>query len=215
MAPFLPEAFSPEDRGASAAARSQRWTYVLLVVVIGLGSIDGARMWNAAVTLGISGAELTGAFDTVSMCLSKGLGAPAGSVLSGPADLIRDARRWRKMLGGGLRQAGVLAAAGLHALDHHVERLNDDHRRARQLADGLGEIDGISVRACNTNMVFLTIAGAPPDLGARLHDRGVHTLVSNRADNGQDLQDSRLVTHLEIDDEAVAGTIEAFAAELH
>jgi threonine aldolase len=181
--------------------------------------LDGARMWNASIALGISGAELTHAFDTVSMCLSKGLGAPAGSVLSGPRDLIRDARRWRKMLGGGLRQAGILAAAGLHGLDHHVDRLDDDHRRAARLAEGLAEIDGMTVTARNTNMVFATIDGAEPDLCQRLLDRGVRCLVStNKA--GPDsamitpVATTRLVTHLDVDDADIESAIAGFAAEV-
>jgi threonine aldolase len=172
--------------------------------------LDGARMWNAAVVLGISGAELTAGFDSVSMCLSKGLGAPAGSVLAGPAALISEARHWRKMLGGGMRQAGVLAAAGLHALDHHVDRLADDHARAERLATGLGELDGVTVAGCATNMVFVAVEGAPADLAARLLDRSVHALVSH----GDGTAFARLVTHLDVDDDAVAAAVAAFAAAL-
>ena len=172
--------------------------------------LDGARMWNATVELGVSGAELTTGFDTVSMCLSKGLGAPAGSVLSGPADLITEARHWRKMLGGGLRQAGVLAAAGLHALDHHVDRLAEDHRRAAQLAAGLADIDGIRVAAQNTNMVFLSIADPPVDLEASLARAGVRALVS-RTDGSAGM---RLVCHLGIDDDDLAAAIAAFTTVL-
>ena len=172
--------------------------------------LDGARMWNATVELGISGAELSGALDTVSMCLSKGLGAPAGSVLSGPTDLIDDAHRWRKMLGGGLRQAGILAAAGLHALEHNVERLADDHARAERLAKELAEISGITVTAQNTNMVFLTIDNAAPDLQDRLATRGVRFLISTTA-NGAG---ARLVTHLDISDDDVDAAVTAFAVEV-
>ena len=172
--------------------------------------LDGARMWNATVELGISGAELSGALDTVSMCLSKGLGAPAGSVLSGPTDLIDDAHRWRKMLGGGLRQAGILAAAGLHALEHNVERLADDHARAERLAKELAEISGITVTAQNTNMVFLTIDNAAPDLQDRLATRGVRCLISTTA-NGAG---ARLVTHLDISDDDVDAAVTAFAVEV-
>ena len=119
-------------------------------------------MWNAAVALGIDGATLTAPFDTVSLCLSKGLGAPMGSVLSGPAALISEARKYRKMLGGGLRQVGMVAAAGIHALDHHVERLADDHANAAVLAEALDAIDGIEIRAQNTNMVFCTAGQVDP-----------------------------------------------------
>lgn len=172
--------------------------------------LDGARMWNAAVALGVSGEELTAGFDTVSMCLSKGLGAPAGSVLSGPADLIAEARHWRKMLGGGLRQAGVLAAAGLYALDHNVDRLADDHRRAEALAAGLTEIPGITVLARNTSMLFLGFEDPPADLQSTLETAGVKTLISRRDGSGQ----SRLVTHLGITDADVETVIAAFADAL-
>ncbi|MEM7143015.1 MAG: low-specificity L-threonine aldolase [Actinomycetota bacterium] len=170
--------------------------------------LDGARMWNAAVALGVSGQELTAGFDTVSLCLSKGLGAPAGSVLTGPADLITEARHWRKMLGGGLRPVGVLAAAGLHALDHHVERLAEDHGNAARLAAGLAEIDGITIAAQNTNMVFADIDGASSDMADALHAAGVHVLLSRR-DGGAF---TRLVTHLDIDGADVDAAIAAFAA---
>ncbi len=165
--------------------------------------LDGARMWNAAVELGIDGATLTAEFDTVSMCLSKGLGAPVGSVLSGPADLIAEARKWRKMLGGGLRQVGVLAAAGLYALDHHVDRLTDDHERAARLAKGLAEIDGITVTAQSTNMVFADIPGAGPALSEALAADGVLARA--------DWRSTRLVTHLDVDDDDIDQAIESFA----
>lgn len=170
--------------------------------------LDGARMWNAVVALGVPAAEFTTGFDSVSMCLSKGLGAPAGSVLSGPADLITEARHWRKMLGGGLRQAGVLAAAGIHALDHHVDRLADDHRHAEELAAGLAEIDGVTIIARNTNMVFADIEGAGASTEAALAEAGVRALMSRR-DGGAF---TRLVAHLGISDDDVTVAVEAFAA---
>ena len=181
--------------------------------------LDGARMWNACVELGVSGAELAAGFDTVSMCLSKGLGAPAGSVLSGPRALIDEARKWRKMLGGGLRQAGVLAAAGIYALEHHVDRLADDHARAALLAAGLADIDGIEVNALNTNMMFISIDGDSSDLQQRLLDRGVLCDVPRtRGLKGPSpyaqLVGARLVTHLDISDDDIAPTVAAFAAEL-
>ncbi len=169
--------------------------------------LDGARMWNAAVDLGVDGATLTADFDTVSMCLSKGLGAPAGSVLSGPADVIAEARRWRKMLGGGMRQAGVLAAAGLYALDHHVDRLAEDHERAARLAKGLAEIDGVTVLAQNTNMIFAEIPGAGPKLSAALATDGVRVRA--------DWRDTRLVTHLGLDDDDIDAAVEAFARHVN
>ncbi|MEG6660210.1 beta-eliminating lyase-related protein, partial [Pseudomonas aeruginosa] len=102
--------------------------------------LDGARLYNAAVKLGVDASEITRHFDSVSVCLSKGLGAPVGSVLCGSVELIGKARRWRKMVGGGMRQAGLLAAAGLYALDHQVARLADDHANAARLGDGLREL---------------------------------------------------------------------------
>ncbi|MBN8482149.1 MAG: low-specificity L-threonine aldolase [Xanthomonadales bacterium] len=167
--------------------------------------LDGARLYNAAVAGGVCVRELAVPFDSVSVCLSKGLGAPVGSVLAGSADLVRAARRWRKMLGGGMRQAGVLAAAGLHALDHHVERLADDHARARRLADGLRTIAGIEVTAQHTNMVFIDV---PRDrlraLGAHLRAAGVVASIGY-------LPQVRLVTHLDVDDAGIERAIEAFA----
>src|SRR5690606_16489256 len=140
--------------------------------------LDGARLFNAAVASGMPARELAAPFDSVSVCLSKGLGAPVGSVLAASAELVRAARRSRKMLGGGMRQSGVLAAAGLHALDHHVARLADDHARAARLADGLRGIDGIAVAAQHTNMVFIDVA---PDrlraLAGHLDAHGVRASI--------------------------------------
>ena len=116
--------------------------------------LDGARLMNAAVAQGVTASELAAPFDSVSLCLSKGLGAPVGSVLSGSRAVIGRARRLRKMLGGGMRQAGMLAAAGSYALAHHVERLQQDHVHAARLADGINAIDGLSAEQ-HTNMVFM------------------------------------------------------------
>ena len=187
----------PQDYVVSAAA----WARTR-----GLGvHLDGARLYNAAVASGVAARKLAAPFDSVSVCLSKGLGAPVGSVLVGRAELIRAARRWRKMLGGGMRQAGGLAAAGLHALDHHVERLADDHARARRLADGLRTIGGIEVTAQHTNMVFIDI---PRErlraLDAHLRAAGVVASIGY-------LPQVRLVTHLDIDDAGIERAIEAFA----
>ncbi|HEY3632784.1 MAG TPA: GntG family PLP-dependent aldolase, partial [Jatrophihabitantaceae bacterium] len=124
--------------------------------------LDGARLWNAHVATGTPLAELARGFDTVSVCLSKGLGAPVGSVLVASAERIAEARVWRKRYGAGMRQAGILAAAGRYALAHHLQRLADDHDRARRLADGLG-IDPSTV---DTNIVMLEVADAPALAGA-------------------------------------------------
>jgi threonine aldolase len=154
--------------------------------------LDGARVFNAAVALGVPVAEISGQFDTVSVCLSKGLGAPVGSVLCGPAPLIARARRWRKMLGGGMRQAGVLAACGIYALQNNVQRLAEDHDNARRLAEGLAQATGVSVvgGGARTNMVFIEMA---PERSLQLiaHLKGRGILIGGY---GQ----MRLVTHLDV-----------------
>jgi threonine aldolase len=152
--------------------------------------LDGARLFNAAVASGTPLAQIARHFDSVSVCFSKGLGAPAGSALVGSADLIARAHRVRKMLGGGMRQAGVLAAAALHALDHHVDRLAEDHAHARALAEGLQGLPGVVVQVPQTNIVFVDLA---PDkaTGAveRLRDAGLWCTGLYRL---------RLVTHLDV-----------------
>lgn len=173
----------------------------------GLGfHLDGARVFNAAVAGRVAVDEITRAFDTVSFCLSKGLGAPVGSVLCGRRELVDRARRWRKVLGGGMRQAGIIAAAGVHALEHNVARLADDHSNARRLAEGLSAIEGIEIdmAAVETNMVFAILpeaadggSGRPP-LAEYLADHGV-TIASGRR--------IRLVTHLDVREEDVDRTI--------
>lgn len=120
--------------------------------------LDGARLFNAAVKSGVEARELVRGFDSVSVCLSKGLGAPAGSVLLGTKPFIREARRWRKVLGGTMRQVGVLAAAGLYALKHHVARLAEDHENAARLANGLRGIEGLTVETPDTNIVWVNVA---------------------------------------------------------
>jgi threonine aldolase len=140
----------------------------------------------------------------VSVCLSKGLGAPVGSVLLGEHALIDKARRWRKVLGGGWRQAGLLAAMAQHALDHHVDRLADDHRRAMQLADALRELSGLQVETPQTNLVFITVAdGRQAALAEHLAAGGIRI----PAGRGPRI---RLVTHLDIDDAGLARAIAAF-----
>lgn len=166
--------------------------------------LDGARLYNAAVASGVPAREIARHFDTVSVCLSKGLGAPVGSVLLGPSALIEEARRWRKVAGGGMRQAGILAAAGLHALDHHVARLADDHARAARLADGLSAMSGIHVVGPFTNMVFLDV---PSERIPALKQHMEATLIRLSLGYGARI---RLVTHLDVDDEGVARTIDAF-----
>jgi threonine aldolase len=174
--------------------------------------LDGARVFNAAVAAGgdpyVAVRGIVDRFDSVSVCFSKGLGAPVGSALCGSAELIRRALRWRKMLGGGLRQSGLLAAAAHHALDHHVRRLADDHALAQRLAQGLAGIDGLVVRSAQTNIVFVDVAdGRGPDLLAHLAHDGV--LATG-------LIGLRFVTHLDVDtagiDRAIA-SVKAFFAQ--
>ena len=166
--------------------------------------LDGARLFNAAVALKVPVSDISDQFDTVSVCLSKGLGAPVGSVLCGPRDLIVKARRWRKVLGGGMRQAGMLAAAGIYALQNNVERLQEDHQNAGRLAEALKRVPQVEVQGGNarTNMVFVDI---DPDqslqLCAYLASRDV--LIGNSAT-------VRLVTHLDVD----SADIERFTAEV-
>jgi threonine aldolase len=151
--------------------------------------LDGARLFNAAVALGVPAADLAGPATTVTACMSKGLGAPVGSVLAGPADLMAEARTQRSRLGGGMRQAGILAAAGLLALDTMVDRLADDHARARRLAEALG-VDPSSV---DTNVVLFDHAD-PAQAVKQLAEDGV---LAAPLGPGK----VRLVTHLDVDDE--------------
>ncbi|MDZ4176631.1 MAG: low-specificity L-threonine aldolase [Hydrogenophaga sp.] len=177
--------------------------------------LDGARVFNAAVASVASGQsafdrlrEIADLFDSLSVCFSKGLGAPVGSALCGSQELIQRARRIRKMAGGGLRQAGLLAACALHALDHHVDRLDDDHANAQRLADGLRGIDGLTVKSAQTNIVFVDVAdGRGPALLDFLKANGV--LATG-------LIGLRFVTHLDVNtggiDHAIA-TVRRFLAE--
>ena len=166
--------------------------------------LDGARLYNAAVASGVQAREIAQYFDSVSICLSKGLGAPVGSVLVGSAAVIEKARRWRKVTGGGWRQAGMLAAACLYALDHHVERLADDHARAARLAEGLRNIPGVNLLGLHTNMVFVDV---PAD---RLRELDAHLRAASVRISIGYLPTLRLVTHLDIDDAGVARVVEAF-----
>jgi len=181
--------------------------------------LDGARLFNAAVALGVPPAELAASFDSVTVCLSKGLGAPIGAVLCGDRAFIERARRNRKMVGGGMRQVGILAAAGLYALDHHVERLADDHANARRLAEGIGEIEGLSSHQADaspgagwTNLVYFDIDGeavGDPQLDAaalaeRLQRRGVLAIPLGRNRNRM-----RMVTHLDVESSDIDAAIDA------
>jgi len=178
-----------------------------LVDEYGLGyHLDGARLWNASVALGVHPGDVAAPFDTVSVCLSKGLGAPVGSVLCGSQELITEARKWRKMLGGAMRQVGLIAAAGQHAVDHHLGRLEEDHRNAEALALGLADIDGLEVEAQNTNMVFVRTLRESNDLEKRLLAQGIITRWSGTK--------SRLVLHLDVSSSDVETVISSMAQEL-
>jgi len=164
--------------------------------------LDGARVFNAAVKLDVPVEEICRHFDSVSICLSKGLAAPVGSLLVGDAETISQARRWRKMLGGGMRQAGILAAAGIHALHHHVERLADDHRRAAELADALSQMARLGISEMpETNMVMLR--ATPADFVL------LRQFMTAR---GITLSSPRLVLHRDVDDADLAAVIDAFRA---
>jgi threonine aldolase len=162
--------------------------------------LDGARIFNAASALKMKVKDLCAGFDSVSSCLSKGLGAPAGTVLLGKKEFIQKARRARKILGGGMRQAGVIAAAGLYALENNVERLRTDHENAEELARGLREI-GLEVQL-NTNMVLVKVS---PQQAQQLGDflKTQHILVLPRSP-------MRLVTHLDVDAAGIDRTLGAF-----
>ena len=163
--------------------------------------LDGARLYNAAVKLGVDAGDITRHFDSVSVCLSKGLGAPVGSVLCGTADLIAKARRLRKMVGGGMRQAGQLAAAGLYALDHQVERLADDHANAQLLAEGL-RAAGYAVEPVQTNMVYVQIDERAEALKAYAAEQGIRLSAAPRL---------RMVTHMDVSRSQIEQVIAVFA----
>lgn len=179
--------------------------------------LDGARLFNAAVAVAGEGGDaravarrIAGHFDTVSVCFSKGLGAPAGSALCGSRELIARARRVRKMAGGAMRQAGLLAAAASHALEHHVERLADDHALARRLAQGLAGIEGLRVEPPQTNIVFADLLGPARDRSAELLGA-----LESEGILATGLYRLRFVTHLDVDEAGVdraAAAIRRFLA---
>ena len=171
--------------------------------------VDGARLFNAAVAGGYAARGFVAHADTVSVCFSKGLGCPVGSALVGPAAFLQRARRFRKMFGGGMRQSGLLAAAAIHALQHHVARLADDHANAKALARGIAGIAGlrpiVAPDATPTNMVFFDVdaaVGTGPELCAALEKQGVRMIAL-------DPQRVRAVTHLDVDAAGIARAVEA------
>ncbi len=172
--------------------------------------LDGARLWNAAVKRGVAPKKIAEGFDSVSVCLSKGLGAPVGSALCGTRDYIQRAHRWRKMLGGGMRQAGILAAAGRHAIAHHIERLAEDHENAAALAAGLARHQALTVSTPQTNMVFVGAdAGIADAFAKHLAERSVQITGTAK---------QRWVTHLDVaraDVEGALRIVDAFFARGH
>ena len=171
----------------------------------GLGThLDGARVFNAAVAGNVDVAEIARPFDTVSVCLSKGLGAPIGTVLVGEPDLVAKARRTRKALGGALRQVGIIAAAGLYALEHNVERLAEDHANARRLAEGFGRISALTVTQPDTNIVWVRVDPA--------HSKAYTDFLLAEGfgfTGGYGNAQQRWVTHLDVDAAAVGRAIAA------
>ena len=164
--------------------------------------LDGARLMNAAVALDMPVADIVAPFDSVMLCLSKGLGAPVGAMLCGQADFIVRARRQRKQLGGGMRQAGIIAACGVYALENNIERLAEDHARAARLAEGIADLDELGAYH-DTNMVFVD---PPAERYAALREH----LLRHQVKIGRLESPTRLVTHLDIDDADIDRTIEAF-----
>ncbi len=164
--------------------------------------MDGARLMNAVVASGTSAAEWAGGFDSAWIDFTKGLGAPVGAVLAGSRELIDEAWRYKQMIGGALRQSGIVAAGCLYALDHHVDRLAEDHENARVLAEGLAELSGFELQPPDTNIVIAKVADAPRIVG-ELWDRGIEvtpmapTLI-------------RCVTHLDVDAEGIDRALAAF-----
>ena len=172
--------------------------------------LDGARLWNAAVASGISESVYASHFDSVSVCFSKGLGAPIGSALAGGVEFISRARRFRKMFGGGTRQAGIVAAGALYALDHHRQRLAEDHAGAKRLAEGIAGLDGIEIdpATVETNIVIFGVtAMAAAELVARLAAADVLVLA-------RDAESIRAVTNLDVTADQIEQTIDRFTAIL-
>jgi threonine aldolase len=171
--------------------------------------LDGARLMNAVVASGIAAREWAGLFDSAWIDFTKGLGAPVGAALAGSREFIAEAWRLKQQMGGAMRQAGIIAAGGLHALDHHVERLADDHARARRLADGLAELPGVTLdpATVETNIVIFGVADAAGVVARLEADHGVRMGATAR-------DRVRAVTHLDVDDEGIGRALAAARAVL-
>jgi threonine aldolase len=183
----------------AAVARAEGWAT----------HMDGARLMNACIAAGIPAKDMAASFDSVWVDFTKGLGAPLGAVLAGSAEFIGAAWRWKQRLGGSMRQAGICAAACLHALDHHVDRLADDHRNAKALARGLRQMPGVAVEEPDTNLVFFDTTGAglpPPELISRLRREGVSlSLLGGRV---------RACTHLDVTETMIEETLSLIRRQL-
>lgn len=169
--------------------------------------LDGARLWHATAASGVPERDFAAPFDTVNVCFSKGLGAPVGSALAGTKELVGRARRFKQQLGGGFRQAGILAAAALYALDHHRPHLRDDVRRAKTFAQGIAALDGIDAdpEDVHSNIVRFSVTdGTAADFAERCHAAGVHMIPGGA-------RGIRAVIHRDIDDDAVAQALEVIA----
>ncbi len=171
--------------------------------------LDGARLWHACAASGVEPIAYAASFDTVSVCFSKGLGAPMGSALAGPAGVIRRARRFKQQFGGGMRQAGIVAAGALHALDHHRGDLACDVEHARRLAAGLARLDGVRLDAATveSNIVRFEVAGDAGAFATACHERGVHVLPNGR-------HGVRAVLHRDVSGGQVEAALEIFASVL-
>jgi threonine aldolase len=220
--PFKPATLSPPPRllcveNTHNAGGGTVWPTEALAAICAAGRrhglalhLDGARLWHASASSGVPERELAAPFDTVNVCFSKGLGAPVGSALAGSRELVRRARRFKQQLGGGMRQAGVLAAAALYALEHHRALLGEDIRRARALAAGMAALDGIDIDPSDvhSNIVrFDVTSGTAAEFAERCHAEGVHMIPGGA-------RGVRAVLHRDIDDEGVARALEVFASVL-
>ncbi len=174
--------------------------------------LDGARLMNACVATGRKPTEYTKFFDTVSVCFSKGLGAPVGSAVAATKEMIRRVHRFRKMFGGGMRQGGIIAAGALYAIEHHIDRLVEDHAHAKRLAEALAEMPGVSidVSAVETNLVYFDVhesTGTAQEVCDKLYAAGVWTLAIGP-------QRIRAVTHLDVDSAGISKAVDAIGAVL-
>ena len=220
--PFNPDTLRPPPRllcveNTHNAGGGTVWPIEALQAVCEAGReyglalhLDGARLWHASAASGVLERDYAEPFDTVNVCFSKGLGAPVGSALAGPRAVIDRARRFKQQLGGGFRQAGVLAAGALHALEHHREDLGADVRNARTFAEGLSRIDGlrVAISRVQSNIVRFHVASlAAGDFATQCHARGVHMLP-----NGE--SGMRAVVHREVDADALAKALEVMSEVL-